>query len=327
MPKFVQRFRFALATLFFIVLPLGAQENVRFGEPERSANAPFADAKLEDHRIVRKQYVVSYNGKSNRPNWVSWNLRAEDIGPAERQDKWMHDPDLPPHFTVIPKTFYARTGFERGHMCPSEDRTKTQSDNDATFTFANAVPQAPKNNKNGWRMMEAYCQKLAKEGNDLHIVCGPHGRRGQGSRQLEFSNFLFRKEVRVEVPAVTWKVVLVLPSAKVKPTATTRVIAVVMPNDQTVTTDWGKYRCSLEHVEELTDYKFFPKVAKEVHDELREQIDDEAVKKPKKAKKKKAKGKKNDDVSLAPDLFEAAPSVRRAFAGRPRPDFAFISRA
>jgi len=294
MPNFVQRFRLAFLALLLAALPAFTQDlpqNERFGRPERDKDAAFAKPALEDHHIVRPQYIVSYNGKKNSPNWVSWNLRKSDIGPAERKDRWKHDKELPADFQVIKDGIYSKTGFARGHMCPSEDRTATQADNDATFMFSNAVPQAPANNSNGWMRMEKYCQDLAKEGNDLHIVCGPQGRRGQGNRHVEFTNFLVKDNVKITVPAVAWKVVLVLPNAKSKPSATTRTIAIVMPNDQSVTSDWAKFRCSIEHVEELTDFKFFPKIradhGDDIADALRERIDAEPIKKAKKVKKKK----------------------------------------
>ena len=60
----------------------------------------------------------------------------------------------------------------------------------------------------------------------------------------------------VVVPAVTWKVVMVL-NAGAAPDRNTRLIAVVMPNDQTVDENWAKYRTSVKEVEKLTGYTFF----------------------------------------------------------------------
>src|SRR6266498_4101712 len=232
MSNFVQRFQFALVAVLLFVLPIVAQDNKRFAKPVKDAASPFVDPKLEDHPIDnRPQYTVSYNGKKNTPNWVSWNQRKKDIGDIKRGDNWKQDKTLPDFFPVVDKKIYKNTGFDQGHMCPSKDRSDTVENNDATFTYSNAIPQAPNNNQKAWRLMEEYCQKLASNGNDLHIVCGPHGIRGQG-KLLDFTNFLQRNDVKVMVPALTWKVVLILPDAKAEPEERTRTIAVVMPNDQ-----------------------------------------------------------------------------------------------
>ena len=60
------------------------------------------------------------------------------------------------------------------------------------------------------------------------------------------------------VPAKLWKVILVLPDENAEPTRRTRVIAIIMPNDQTVDFDWSKYRVSVAEVEKLTGHDFWP---------------------------------------------------------------------
>lgn len=285
----LRRFSFGLLAVLALAMPLSAQDdrNIRFGKPKRDPDAKFVNPKLEDHHIDdRPQYNVSYNGKKNTANWVSWNLRKSDVGKIERSDNWQQDKSLPDFFDVVDAKIYKNTGFDKGHLCPSKDRSATQADNDATFTFTNCIPQAPKNNQQGWRIFEDYCRDLALEGNDLHIVCGPIGRRGQ-NKGLDFLNFLVRDKVKVTVPHDTWKVLLILPHDKAEPDARTRTIAVVMPNDQSVTTDWAIHRVSWEHVEELTDFQLFPKIPKAVRDVLRERVDSVEIPKSKKGKKKK----------------------------------------
>src|SRR5262245_42761935 len=91
-----QMFRLAFAALLFLVLPIAAQDNTRFGKPKKDKASPFAKPSLEDHLIdKRPQYTVSYNGKKNTPNWVSWNLRKRDIGDVKRGDNWKQDKTLP----------------------------------------------------------------------------------------------------------------------------------------------------------------------------------------------------------------------------------------
>jgi len=54
---------------------------------------------------------------------------------------------------------------------------------------------------------------------------------------------------KITVPLVLWKVILVLPREDAEPRKNTRVIAVIMPNDQSVGFDWAKYRTSARDVE------------------------------------------------------------------------------
>ena len=87
----------------------------------------------------------------------------------------------------------------------------------------------------------------------------------------------------MRLPAKCWKVVLALDNAagsaddvnKVAPDS--RVIAVVMPNDQTVTHGWAKYRTSARELEQMTGYKFFDRVPAGVIYPLKDKVDDEHI--------------------------------------------------
>ena len=82
------------------------------------------------------------------------------------------------------------------------------------------------------------------------------------------------------VPAKIWKVILVLPKADAEPRKNTRVIAVIMPNNQSVNYEWAKYRVSVKQVEKVTGYKFFPEIPGEVAEALREKVDEVKIREP-----------------------------------------------
>jgi endonuclease G len=187
-------------------------------------------AHRDDYLVARPQYVLSYNAKTRTPNWVSWSLRKDDIGKAKR-GAFEPDPRLPTDFAKVSTHVYDGSGFDRGHMCPAQDRSSRQEDMDATFYTTNIIPQSPNSNQHAWERLESYCRTLAKE-HVLHICCGPHGVGGEGKngRMEEIG----KGKVTVIVPAKIWKVVLVLPSEDAEPRRNTRAIAVIMPNDQSV---------------------------------------------------------------------------------------------
>jgi endonuclease G, mitochondrial len=78
------------------------------------------------------------------------------------------------------------------------------------------------------------------------------------------------------VPAELWKVIVVLPAEDAAPRHNTRVIAVVMPNDQTVGFDWARYRTSAKEIERKTGCTFFRNVPALVAVAMRSHIDDMA---------------------------------------------------
>jgi len=265
----------ALAAISIYAFPAVGQEknrNVQFGKPSKVK--AFEDPKHEDFHIEREAYVLSYNSKKCIPNWVSWSLVKSDIGNVAR-GSFEPDPGLPKHFPHVTHGTYIAVGFDRGHMCPSKDRSDTEDHNDATFFMTNIIPQSPKNNQGAWERLESYCRELVKKGNELHIVCGPHGVGGEGKlgRMSEIS----KGKIHVTVPAKTWKVIMVLPKGKTTPNLRTRMIAIITPNDQTVTEEWGNYRVSVADVEKLTGYRFFPSIPADIARAIKNNVDDERI--------------------------------------------------
>jgi endonuclease G len=269
----------ALLALLLATSPPAAQQpavnpNVRFGMPAPAKADPDS---REAYLIERPQYVLSYNAKTRTPNWVCWRLRKEDIGNAAR-GPFQPDPLLPKGVIArVVSRDYEGSGFDRGHQCPAKDRSATQQDCDATFYMTNVVPQSPASNQHGWERLEDYCRRLTREGYVLHLACGPHGVGGTGKNG---SAEEIGKTRKITVPHKLWKVALVLPREGAEPRKNTRVIAIIMPNNQSVGFDWTKYRTTARAVEKLTGFRFFRNVSEEVAEALRDHRDTVEVRVP-----------------------------------------------
>lgn len=157
-------------------------------------------------------------------------------------------------------------------MCPSADRTATVTDNSSTFLMTNMVPQSSNNNQIVWENLESYCRNLAKNGSELYIISGPYGEGGTSAK----GTFTVLKS-GVVVPALVWKIALVLPNGNndlSRITPSTRVIAVVIPNNQECSSKpWTSYRVSVDSIEHLTGYDFFTSIPKDIQDALEAKVD------------------------------------------------------
>ena len=206
--------------------------------------------------MVKPQYALSYNRSKGTANWVSWELNSSWLGHMDRQNDFRPDDTLPPGWERVSKSVYSRSGYDKGHIAPSGDRTTSAQDNSQTFLMTNMMPQTPDNNRHTWEGLEVYCRKLAKRGKELYIIAGPYGSQGTLKGQ-------------VTIPTSTWKVVVVLDRPGSGVTANTRVIAVNVPNQQGINYDWRAYRVSVKTLEGLTGYHFLdgvPVAAREVVD-------------------------------------------------------------
>jgi endonuclease G len=210
-------------------------------------------------------------------------LRKSDIGTVGRAP-FEPDPDLP--FRRVTPRVYTNSGFDRGHICPAKDRSSSKEDSRAVFFMTNIIPQSPASNQRGWEKLEDYCRRLVKDGHVLQIVCGPAGVGGTGKNGKH--DEIGPERLKVTVPHKLWKVIVVLPKEGATPRKNTRVIAVVMPNNQGVGYDWAKYRTTTRAVEKLTGLRFFSSLPDELANDLRDHEDKVFVAPPR--KRKKAKG-------------------------------------
>ena len=275
--------RLALLVLALSVALVGAADppkapanrNIRYGMPGEAKADP---ASTTAFLIDRPQYVQSYNDKTKTANWACWQLVAKDIGRVAR-GSFEADKGLPKEFAPIEFGTYTGSGFDRGHLVPSKDRSDTEANNDAVFLMTNIVPQSAACNQKGWERFERYCRELAEDGKELYIAAGPHGIGGTagGAKKLTIG----KNAPFVTVPAHVWKVVLVLEKGT-NPTKSARTIAVWMPNDDTVTEDWASYRVSVAEVEKKTKLKFFPLVPDEVAEAIKAKPDEMKIGAPKK---------------------------------------------
>ena len=209
----------------------------------------------DNYLMIKPQYALAYHRDRGTPVWTSWHLDPSWLGSAPRQDDFRADTTLPAGWYRVLGTDYSGSGYDRGHMTPSADRTLTVSDNSSTFLMTNMIPQLPANNQGPWASLESYCRTLANSGNELYVVSGGYGVQGTIASG------------HVVVPTQTWKVIIVLPQGTndaARVTTSTRTIAVVMPNSGAINSDWRAYRTNVDQVEAMTGFDFFSNVSDSV---------------------------------------------------------------
>ncbi|MBC5992246.1 DNA/RNA non-specific endonuclease [Pontibacter sp. SD6] len=227
-----------------------------------------------NYLLLKNQFVMSYSRDKGTANWVSWHLDESWLGSTPRQDDFRADNTLPSGWYQVSATDYSYSGFDRGHMCPSADRTLTVTDNSMTFLMTNMIPQAPNNNRLGWASLESYCRSLLSGGYEIYIISGGYGVGGTGSNGYATTI----ANGKVTVPASTWKVILIIPDGDndaSRVTTSARVIAVDMPNDNSVSSDWKLYKTSVDAIEAKTGYDFFSLVADDVETIIEATVDNQ----------------------------------------------------
>ena len=243
--------------------PLPGEDPLLFGNP---SNATTDLANENNYLMEKPQYSLSYNRSKATANWTAWRLDSSWIGSTQRQDDFRPDSSLPAGWYQVLDNDYSGSGYDRGHLCPSGDRTNSIPNNSATFLMTNMMPQLAANNQGPWEEFETYCRTLAGQGNEIYVMSGPSGNIGTIAQG------------RVVVPAVTWKVVLVIPNGTndlQRVSKATRAFGIIVPNQPPldINAPWRNFRVTVNAVENLTGYDFLtsiPKMSQELIERRRD---------------------------------------------------------
>ncbi len=131
------------------------------------------------------------------------------------------------------------SGYDRGHIAPSADRTRNEADNSAAFLISNMMPQVPELNRGVWDDLEEYCRELVQR----------RARNFTYPVELVERNSSIGKKEKISVLTKTWKVIVVRDRQGLGlqgVTTNTRAIAVMVPNDASVKgKGWKSFRVSV----------------------------------------------------------------------------------
>lgn len=266
-----------------------------FGNPSDALNyVGFYD---DNYLMEKPQFSLSYNSAKLIPNWVAWHLCKDDLGNSDRSNKFRADTELPEEWYAVGKNDYKYTmyGFDRGHLCPSADRTSNAEDNSVTFLMTNMVPQAPDNNRIVWVALEKYERELTNQGYELYIFAGPLGEGGTGDKgfftkiPVNINNSSNVKNydaattdsagniLEISIPAFTWKIILAIPEGENdlhRIDENSIIIAACIPNKNGCGKNktWQDYICTVDYLEEACGYNFFELLDDDIENYLESKI-------------------------------------------------------
>lgn len=209
-----------------------------------SLGLPKASTGVSEQVLQRTGYVASYNKDWRIPNWVMWRLTSDHVnGPYKREGvKFTPDEDVP----NSPTTYdYQRTGYDRGHMCPSADNRWSQQAQQDCFLMTNICPQNHNLNTGDWSEMENQCRRWAEEYGEVVIVCGPILFRGDHKKIAK----------SIVVPEAFFKVIY-CPSRQ-------KAIGFIYRNEAGDRPK-GDYVNTVDDVERITGLDFFPNLPADI---------------------------------------------------------------
>lgn len=118
-------------------------------------------------------YVSSYNPKTLIPDWVAYELTAEELEGDEQRGDRQFSMDTRFKGTQAMREDYYNSGWTKGHMAPATDMRWSSDAMDDTFYFTNVCPQDEYLNGKDWEYLEGMVRHWAKLFGKVWVVSGP----------------------------------------------------------------------------------------------------------------------------------------------------------
>lgn len=206
-------------------------------ELPRWANEQVAKPEQIIHHIG---YTVSWNPVFLVPNWVAYELTADElIGSEERTNHFKPDP-LVEGDPVVTRD-YSNSGYDRGHMAPAADMRWSAQAMRESFYMTNICPQNHNLNAGDWKALEERVRDMAEQYEHVYVCCGPI---------ISDPYQTIGQERKIAVPEAFFKVILTEQDGEYQTEA-------YLMNNEAGHKKLSTYKRPLQEVENITGLQFF----------------------------------------------------------------------
>lgn len=242
----------AAALVYYFTGPRDSAPEQSSGQEPAGMEIPAATG---GRTVQHDAYVSSYNTSTLIPDWVAYELTAEEAQGRQERDgiEFRMDPDLK-GCTQAMREDYSGSGWTKGHLMPAADAAFSGSSTMAeTFYFTNICPQNEVLNAGDWQYLEKRVRSWAGRYGSVWVATGPIvGQNRYGTIG----------ERNVTVPDSFYKALLVR-----RKDGSYSAIAFVMDNDDERYYLKDCYM-SVNELETLTGFDFFPALDDKIEDKV-----------------------------------------------------------
>lgn len=197
--------------------------------------------------VNHTDYSLAYSKKYGQPLWVAWVLSYEEIsGKTKRAAAFLPDPAIPEKYRVTTDD-YKGSGYSRGHQSPAADNKKDSIVMSECMYMSNMCPQTQKLNGGVWNDLEDSCRVWAWKNDSIFIVSGPVF--------YDKPAKWIGKTHKIAVPDAFFKVILSYRAGHNK------ALGFIFRNDDSKQ-QLQDGLMTVDEVEKITGYNFFPKLRK-----------------------------------------------------------------
>lgn len=233
-------------------------------------NVQYGITGIVDRTLDKGYFYVNHSDYWKMPYWVAYYLTPSCFdGDVKSKDfKFRkYDKEIPPGKRSTDDD-YKYSDRNRGHMAPAADFKSSKEAMKSTFILSNASPQYPDFNNGIWKRLEEQIRDMVSEKGQAWIIVG--------NLFLDIDSLIIQPqswightdELNVPVPTHLFKTILTEDENE-----EVYMYAFLIPNErQRINDPTEDYRISINHLEEITGYDFYPLLLDSIEEYLESDI-------------------------------------------------------
>jgi endonuclease G, mitochondrial len=218
-----------------------------------STNLRYGVAGTKGRVLDKGYFVINYSDRRRCPYWSAYHLTAKDLkGTAKRRDNFRPDIEVPEKARSSLEDYRGKS-FDRGHLAPARDFTRSKEAMAATFLLSNISPQYPNTNQGIWQELEGQIRDMIRDVGEAWVVTGD-AFMSRDSQQTSPKLWMKQgRQNRVAVPTPLFDAILTQ-DGKGRWCA----YAFLIPNQpERNTHPTSRYLLSVDRLEQITGFDFF----------------------------------------------------------------------
>ncbi len=220
-------------------------------------------------------FALEWDNQKRAQRWTCYQMYASNQTKRWKRSNWKKidpwfgdpfqvDPAIQPAYQSTDKDHW-NDGYDRGHICPSEDRVNSREANMQTFYYSNMQPQLNDFNAGVWETMEQRIRSWITSSSpksDTLYVCKGGIIEGTQGKDFTYNN---RKLI---VPGHFFCALLMKNAQGYK------AIGFWFEHKPNKDTNLGKYAVNIHELEQLTKLDFFCNLPDDIENKVESLADD-----------------------------------------------------
>ena len=205
----------------------------------------------------------SYKDKANR--WTCYQMHSGNNmkNVTRSDDPWKTDTEIPTQYRTYKSDYTNSQDISKGHLCPSQDRLCSETQNEQTFFMSNIQPQWQKHNGGIWLTFENLIRPWSQKCDTLYVV--------KAATITPDKVYDFKLNDKLLMPKYFYMALLQYD----KDTDKYEAMALwTVHEDKSISkADFRKYAITIDELEERTGIDFFCNLPDDIEDKVERKLD------------------------------------------------------